>query len=514
MKEQHIFGLGPVSILLLFATFGVVGCGNYKYVYGTSTASAVQPLSIQNINSSTMPISPVGFPIAINGSSFQSTPGKVNFAQGAVSVDVVPESSSWSDAGVVAVVPNTAGFTVPGTVSVTVVTSMGTSNTVALGLVSMTGFSPSTMHWGTTMALPTAMTGLRAVAVPGSTTGTAFAVVTGGFNGSANTTTVWSNNLNADGTVGNKTNTSWTTIATSPLPDTRAHHAMAEADPTNSLVPIGKAYVYVIGGQKMNTDTPGGTNTVYMAGVDPMTGAVGTGNMNTPFPNAWTALPNTLPQALLGASATVYGGYLFVAGGLTAGGLPSNAVYSAPVNSDGTIGMWTTSPNPLPPTVAASFAEMFSFGGRIYFIDGDTANSTNPNTQAVGTKNVYYASVLSGIVGMWTVNPTLTIQNRSKGIVYTAFGQVISAEGIYNGNATAGEFEFSAIQSDGTLGTFTALTCDNIPSALVYNAGAFTSPLVSLTGGPRFLIFGGQAFTATSGPGGALSNVVHYNPAP
>jgi hypothetical protein len=82
---------------------------------------------------------------------------------------------------------------------------------------------------------------------------------------------------------------------------------MAEADPTNSLVPSGKAYIYVIGGQKVNTDTPGGTNTVYMAGVDPTTGAVGTGTTTTPFPNVWTALPNTLPQALLGASATVHG---------------------------------------------------------------------------------------------------------------------------------------------------------------------------------------------------------------
>ncbi len=513
MKDQHIFDLGLVSMLLLFAIFGLVGC-HTNYVYGTSTDPLLLTPSIQNINGSTIPTSAVGFPTEINGSGFQSTPGKVNFSQGAVSVDVVPETSSWSDAGVVAVVPSTAGFIVPGTVSVTVVTTVGTSNTVSLGLVAMTGFSPNTMGWGTTLALPTAMTGLRAVAVPGSTTGTAFAVVTGGFNGTANTTTVWSNNLNADGTVGSTTNTSWTSIATSPLPDSRADHSMAEADPTNSLVPIGKAYVYVIGGQRVNTDTPGGTNTVYVAGVDPTTGAVGTGNMTTPFPNAWTALPNTLPQALLGASATVSGGYLFVAGGLTAGGLPSNAVYSAPVNSDGTIGVWTTSTNPLPPTVAASFAEMFLFGGNIYFIDGDTANSANPNTQAVGTRNVYYASVLRGVIGIWTVNSTFTIYNRSKGLVFTALGQVISAEGIYNGNARAGEFEFSTIQSDGTLGTFNKVACDNIPSAFVYNAGAVTSPLVSSTGGPRFLIFGGQAFTATSGPGGALSNAVHYNTAP
>jgi hypothetical protein len=164
--------------------------------------------------------------------------------------------------------------------------------------------------------------------------------------------------------------------------------------------------------------------------------------------------------------------------------------------------------------VAASFAEMFVFGGKIYFIDGDTSNSTNPNTQAVGTTNVYYASVLRGIVGTWTLNPNLTIHNRSKGTIHTVFGQVISGEGIYNGSVTEGEFEFSTIQSDSTLGIFNGLTGVNTPLAFVYNAGAFTSPLVSSTGGPRFLIFGGQAFTATGGPGGSLSNVVHYNTAP
>src|SRR5450755_3236777 len=133
MKEQHIFGLGTVSMLLLFATFGVVGCAGNNYIYGTSTAPLLLSPSIQNINSSTIPTSPVGFPIEINGSGFQATPGKVNFTQGTVSVDVVPETSSWSDAGVVAVVPNTAGFTVPGTVSVTVVTSAGSSNAMSLG---------------------------------------------------------------------------------------------------------------------------------------------------------------------------------------------------------------------------------------------------------------------------------------------------------------------------------------------------------------------------------------------
>ncbi len=49
---------------------------------------------------------------------------------------------------------------------------------------------------------------------------------------------------------------------------------------------------------------------------------------------------------------------------------------------------------------------------------------------------------------------------------------------------------------------------------MFYNAGGFVSPIVTLTNAPRFLILGGQAVTATSGPGGALSTAVYYNTAP
>ncbi len=176
-------------------------------------------------------------------------------------------------------------------------------------------------------------------------------------------------------------------IPANSLPETRAHHAMAEADPTNSLVATTARFVYVIGGQKLSTDGPGGTDTVFMASVDPTAGTVGT----------WTALTSTLPQQLVGVSATVYNGYLYVAGGLTTGALPSNAVYSAPIKTDGTLGTWTTATNALP--TATAFGTLFAFGGKLYFVNGDPTNSTTPNTQGLGTNNVYYASALRGAVG-------------------------------------------------------------------------------------------------------------------
>src|SRR5216683_2464680 len=448
--------------VLVFALMGSVGfllygCGGK----GSSNTTPPPPVpQIQNINSSTTPTSPVGLPIEINGSGFQAAPGKVTFSQGSTSVDVTPASSAWSDTGVVAVVPAT--LTAPGTVTVTVVTSGGTSNKVTVNLV-----------------------------------------VTGGFDGSKNTNTVWAINLNQDGTVGSTTNTTWTTITTNPLPTTLAHHAMAEADDTNSLVAAGKRYIYVVGGQVNLTDVPG-TNTVYVASVDSTAGTVG----------PWTASTNTLPKPLLGLSATVHNGFLYVAGGLDTNGNPVKDVYSAPVNADGTIGTWTTATNTLP--AARAFGTMFVFGGIIYYINGDPNASLLPNSQGVGDPAVYYASAVRGVVGAWTVNANSTPANRAKGVLYTAYGQVIAGEGIYSGNPGSKEMETSTVNANNTtnaaLNPWTGLTGTTDPGANVYNAAGFTSPLFApTTNGPRFLLLGGQAFTATTGPGGALSATVHVN---
>jgi hypothetical protein len=485
--------------LVLVAVIFSQGCG------GSSKTSSQTPVpAIQNINSSTTPTSPVNLPIEINGSGFQSAPGKVVFTQGSISVDVTPATSAWSDTGIVAVVPagnGSTNFITPGTVNVAVVTSGGTSNGVTVNLVATITFNPSQMSWGTTTPLPTALTGLGAIAVPGTTNTAAFAIVTGGYNGSGNTTTVWSNTLSNTGTVG----ASWQGVATSPLPTAIAHHAMAEADATNSMVGTGKAYVYVIGGQTLPTDV-GGTNTIYMASVDPTSGTVST----------WTQV-NSLPQALMGTSATVHNGYLYVAGGLNASGAPVATVYSAPVNADGTIGTWTTATNALP--TARAFGTMVVFGGVIYYINGDPNASVAPNTQGVGDKDVYYASAVRGVIGTWTLNGNFTIHDRAKGVLFTAYGQFIAAEGVYTGSVGSGEMETSSVNAQNTtnvaLNSWNGLTGSKVASANVYNAAGFTSPLFApTTNGPRFLILGGQALTGTTGAGGALSNTVYYNTAP
>src|SRR5437867_3904849 len=178
-----------IVFIIVSALF--IGCGG-------SNTDPPDP-SVLNINSTTTPSSPVSLPIEINGSGFQSAPGKVVFTQSSITASVVPNGSGWSEGGIVVTVPagnGTSNFTVPGPVSVTVVTSGGTSNAITLQLVPMLTFDVNNVTWATTAALPVALSGVRAVAVPGPTSSSACVVVTGGYDGSSNQTSVYSNALN------------------------------------------------------------------------------------------------------------------------------------------------------------------------------------------------------------------------------------------------------------------------------------------------------------------------------
>ncbi len=481
------------GLTVLAAATLFVACG------GSSGSGNVAPPpvpAILNINNSTDPSSPVGLPIEINGTGFQSAPGKVVFTQSSsgISVTVVPDASGWNDSGTVVTVPKgdgTNNFTVPGTVSVTVNTTGGTSNAKDLTLVQTLTFNVNNVTWTTTTPLPTKLGGLSAVAVPISDT-SAFVVTAGGNDGTNNRNTVLCNTLATDGTVG----PSWTNIPTTALPATRAYAAMVEADPGNSLVSASSRFVYVIGGQQTSSDAPGGTTTVYMASVNTNSGAVG----------SWSAL-SSLPQALVGPAAALFNGYVYVVGGLRSDGTPSPNVYSAPVNADGTLGTWTASPNAYP--MGISFATAFGFAGKLYVLDGDSATSTTPSQEGSATSgvtNANFASALNGVVGTWTATSS-TVKNRKKHITWNAFGQVIDAEGIYNGLSL--ELERSVINADSTLGSWNGITAVNAPGANVYNAAAIVSPLQSPTATPRFILIGGQSVLLQ-----APSATVYYNNAP
>jgi hypothetical protein len=171
------------------------------------------------------------------------------------------------------------------------------------------------------------------------------------------------------------------------------------------------------------------------------------------------------------------------------------------------LGAWTKSTNALP--LAISFATTFGFGGNLYVLNGDPNGSSDPNQSAtVGLQDVRMASANNGAVGTWALTNT-TIKKRKKHNTWMAFGQVIDAEGIYDGG-TGLELEKSSINADGTLASWNGLTGSNVPSANVFNAASVVSPLLSSAGNPRFLLFGGEAVSAPNLP----TALVHVNTAP
>ena len=493
VTRPRAVAVAAAGLTVLAAATLFVACGGSS---GSGNTTPPPVPAILNINNSTNPSSPINRQIEINGSGFQNAPGKVVFSQSSsgITATVTPNASGWTNSGAVVTVPNGDGtnqFAVPGTVSVTVQTSGGTSNAMTLTLVQSLTFNVNNVTWATTAPLPTKLGGLSAVAVPISDT-SAFVVTAGGNDGTNDRNTVLCNTLATDGTVG----PSWTNIPTTALPATRAYAAMVEADPGNSLVSANSRFVYVIGGQQTSSDAPGGTKTVYMASVNTNSGAVG----------SWSAL-SSLPESLVGPAAALFDGYVYVVGGLRSDGTPSPNVYSAPVNADGTLGTWMTSPNAYP--MGISFATAFGFAGKLYVLDGDSTHSTTPDQEGSttsGVTNANFASALNGAVGTWTATSS-TVKNRKKHITWNAFGQVINAEGVYNGLSL--ELERSVINADSTLGAWNGITAVNAPGANVYNAAAIVSPLQSPTATPRFILIGGQSVLNQ-----APSAAVFYNNAP
>jgi N-acetylneuraminic acid mutarotase len=119
----------------------------------------------------------------------------------------------------------------------------------------------------------------------------------GGFDGNNEVATVYSAQLNPDGSVGTWTN------ETNALPQSLAG--------ATSVVYNG--HVYIMGG----ADNFGLVSPVYSAPLNP-DGSVG----------AWTTESSSLPQALFVATSVAYNGYVYVMGGYNGTSI-LDAVYSA-----------------------------------------------------------------------------------------------------------------------------------------------------------------------------------------
>ncbi len=165
-----------------------------------------------------------------------------------------------------------------------------------------------------------------------------YVYVVGGDDNSQAVDTVYSAQLNEDGSVG-----AWV-LSDNLLPQ--------EINMASTVTFEG--YAYNIGGFTYGANAS--INNVYSA-------PLGSGGVI----GAWTELDNSLPEPIRGASAIVFQGYVFLIGGFDSDGV-TNSVYSAQLLENGEIGEWTLSDEPVPQPL--EFPSTVSDGNRVYVLGG------------------------------------------------------------------------------------------------------------------------------------------------
>jgi hypothetical protein len=266
------------------------------------------------------------------------------------------------------------------------------------------------------------------------------------------------------------------------LPEGRAHATVAAATAYTAALDTTTtaAYLYMLGGIDPDGET---LQTVRYAHVD-LSGEVG----------AWET-GTALPVPLHSASAVIFRGFLYLAGGVSTDGEARSALLRAQVLADGRLGEWETLPS-LPGNRA--FSSLVGFGPFLYTIGGETGSADPVRASQTGseTGQVHQARInlrtgaLSG--AGWQAVSEMT-KARSKHSAVFSGGSLFVTSGVYAGQPGSTENIYAAVQADGTIGGWNGATgSQTIQDALgysLYNQAVVT--FVDAEGNARVLVLGG-----------------------
>lgn len=464
-----------ISILLVVGiAVTLAGCGSKN---PTTPKIVLQAPVLESINGATQPSGPTGSTVILEGAHFGSIQGTsavlFTAGAGAVVAATIASGTDWTDTYIVTTVPSSAT-----TGPVRVVTPADTSNSITFTVTQASAFSPSTISWTATTPLPLGLSGLAAAyATVRETDTTNVVYVVGGADttDSPQDEALYSV-VQSDGHLG-----PW--IPTTPLPVPLAFHAMAVATPSNSRIG-GAGMLYVVGGE---TDTSGTTTSLVSRAALNDGGPIG----------AWMST-RPLPMPLHSEGAVVYRGELYVVGGATSGNAPTAAVYSARIDSDGTLESWQPQSS-LP--FARAYHEIAAFGGYLYAFGGDSsavapndANVTN-NTSKLDEVAVARIDLPTRDLQPWGANVVRLIKGVSKHTAAVAGGYVLISGGLYNGAATgSSEESYAQFLSDGSIGSFSGATGSHTINSAgggnLFNHAAVS--YIDATGAAHVLVIGGD----------------------
>ena len=477
------------AFLFAVATL-IAGCGGggSSGPTGPCGAAPSSPPVVTLVNGATQPSGPLGTTVVIQGANFGN-------CQAAVSGQVIFTGSAGPDTAAIASAADwTNGLlvtTVPaGTVTgpLVVKTSLGTSAAVTFTIAAKVTFSPSTISWSSTTALPVGLSGhaVAAATLPGMTPTSVVYVVGGADSSDTPRDSVLYATVSNTGALGAWSNTT-------VLPTAVAFAAAVVATPANSPV-TGSSYLYVLGGDSTASGKP--VSTVYV-GTLAASGAV----------TGWSTTA-TLPAAAHSLGAGIFNGNLYVAGGAGSGNARVATVYVAAIRSDGSLGTWQTLAS-LP--VGRSYFGFGLNGTFLYAFGGDTGTVT-PNDSSISASaigDVVYAQidVRSGSLTAagWTASGNKLKKAVTKHTAVVAGGNVLVTGGLYNGASTGSTEEtYAALNPDGSVGTFGGATGANTISTLCTAAiGAQCNPFnhaatgyLDATGAFHVLVVGGDNVNA------------------
>lgn len=154
-------------------------------------------------------------------------------------------------------------------------------------------------------------------------------------------------------------------------------------------VPVSNSYAYIIGGCTVG-NSPSCTDRTDMIQTFQIY------NNDSGAPANYSSAANLFPMDRFGVSATVNNGYVYLAGGCV-GDLDcnnaANTVEYAALNTDGSVGTWTTTAS-LP--ADRVYGQLEQAGGTLYYIGGQDDAKTPQST-------IYYATPgIDGSIGAWS----------------------------------------------------------------------------------------------------------------
>jgi len=218
---------------------------------------------------------------------------------------------------------------------------------------------------------------------------------------------------------------------------------------------VNDGYLYVTGGWAVNI---GRQNKVYYTKIN-SDGSIG----------SFTTSGNNIPIPLHNHSSVIYNGYIYITGGQNNSGY-QNTVYYAKINSDGSIGNFTTSGNNIPTSLCNHSSVVNK--GYLYITGGYVGSYFN---------TVYYAKINSdGDIGSFTKssNNIPTPLHSHSSVVNNGY---LYITGGYGRNGLQNTVYYAKINSDGSIGSFTT-SGNNIPTPLLSHSSVVNNGYLYITG--------------------------------